>query len=222
MAETESLLIELAVVYLLENLYRVCDQLPQIRADPNTGNRIPGVQVNSSEMELRLPGEKIRSEAGKVLQPNLVSALSISRLVCSDICQQAGGNSFPTAEQPSQGAIAVVHGEETSPQSPPPSRCLEDRSDWKLCPAIFRQITQRLGPLEVDLFASRLTFQLDQYVSWRPDPMAMTTDAFTLDWAELRGFANPPWILIGRVLAQTHLQQAELVLVAPVWKAQVW
>ena len=52
--------------------------------------------------------------------------------------------------------------------------------------------------------------------------MAMATDAFTLDWAKLRGFANPPWNLIGRVLAQTYLQQAKLVLVAPVWKAQGW
>ena len=50
--------------------------------------------------------------------------------------------------------------------------------------------------------------------------MAMATDAFTLDWAEPRGFANPPWNLIGRVLAQTYLQQARLILVAPVWKSQ--
>jgi hypothetical protein len=80
----------------------------------------------------------------------------------------------------------------------------------------------RLGPLEVDLFASRLTHQLRTYVSWRPDPMAMAMDAFTLDWAELRAYANPPWNLIGRVLTQTRRQQEELVLVAPVWKAQGW
>ena len=102
------------------------------------------------------------------------------------------------------------------------SRVMKDRTDWKLCPAVFRQINQRLGPLEVDLFASRLTCQLRQFVSWRPDPMAISMDAFTLDWAELKAYANPPWSLIGRVLAQTHLQQAELVLVVPVWKVQEW
>ena len=80
----------------------------------------------------------------------------------------------------------------------------------------------RLGPLEVDLFASRLTNQLQTFVSWRPDLMAMATDTFTLDWAELRAYANPPWNLIGGVLAQTRRQQAELVLMAPVWKAQGW
>ena len=100
------------------------------------------------------------------------------------------------------------------------SRVMKDLSDWKLCPAVFHQINKRLGPLEVDLFASRLTHQLQMYVSWRPGPMAMPTDAFTLDWAELTAYANPLWNLIGRVLVQTCRPQAELVLVAPVWKAQ--
>jgi hypothetical protein len=80
----------------------------------------------------------------------------------------------------------------------------------------------RLGHLVVGLFASILTHQLQTYVSWRPDPMAMATDTFTLDWAELRAYANPPWNLIGRVLAQTRRQHAELVLVVPVWRAQGW
>ena len=102
------------------------------------------------------------------------------------------------------------------------SRVMKDRCDWKLCPRIFHLIDKRLGPLELDLFASRLTHQLPRYVSWRPDPAAIATDAFTLNWAELRTYADPPWNLIGRVLAQTRRQQAELVLVAPVWKAQGW
>jgi hypothetical protein len=33
------------------------------------------------------------------------------------------------------------------------SRVMKDCSDWMLCPAVFHQIDQRLGPLEVDLFA---------------------------------------------------------------------
>ena len=58
--------------------------------------------------------------------------------------------------------------------------------------AIFHRINQRLGPLKVDLFASRLTHQLPMYISWRPDPMAMATDALTMNWAGLRAYANPP------------------------------
>ena len=102
------------------------------------------------------------------------------------------------------------------------SRVMKDRSDWMLCPEIFSKINQATGPLDVDLFASRLTYQLPDYVSWRPDPEAMATDAFTLNWAEFRGYANPPWNLIGRTLAQVRNQEAHLVLVAPVWKSQTW
>ena len=45
--------------------------------------------------------------------------------VSDDVYQQAGGDDLPTAELPSQEAMAVVHGEEHPPQSPAPSRCIE-------------------------------------------------------------------------------------------------
>ena len=103
------------------------------------------------------------------------------------------------------------------------SRVFLDSSDWKLNTTIFDHLYQKWGPLNLDLFASRLTFQLDQYVSWRPDPLAIHTDAFTLNWATFRGYAFPPFALIGRCLQQVQSQRVEhLVLVAPVWPAQTW
>ena len=83
-------------------------------------------------------------------------------------------------------------------------------------------INRRLGPLRVDLFASRLSNQLPQYASWRPDPEEIACDAFSLDWAQMRGYANPPWNLIGRVLSQMRAERARLILVTPFWKAQPW
>ena len=102
------------------------------------------------------------------------------------------------------------------------SRTMRDRLDWKLNPVIFRKIDQTLGPLEVDLFASILTNQCQVYFSWRPDPYAAATDAFLQDWSQLRGHANPPWCLIGKVLTQVQTQRAQIVLLAPVWKTQPW
>ena len=52
-------------------------------------------------------------------------------------------------------------------------------------------ICAQLGPCKVDLFATRLNHQLDHYVSWRPDPGAMATDAFHLSWKDLQGYAFP-------------------------------
>ena len=102
------------------------------------------------------------------------------------------------------------------------SRIMKDRSDWMLCPEIFRSIQAQLGSLEIDLFASRLTKQLPTYVSWRPDPEALETDAFSMNWNGLKAYANPPWNMISRVLGQVRQQEATIVLVAPVWKTQAW
>jgi len=105
------------------------------------------------------------------------------------------------------------------------SRTWSDRSEWRLSPILFQKINCLLGPLSTDLFASRLSSQLPVFVSWRPDPLAVATDAFTQDWNTFpeRLYANPPWGLIGRVLSLIQTQGVqELVLVAPVWKAQAW
>ena len=58
-------------------------------------------------------------------------------------------------------------------------------------PKVFQQICQSLGPLQIDLFASRLTKQLPHYYSWRPDPEAEATDAFTQNWAQARDLPIP-------------------------------
>lgn len=42
------------------------------------------------------------------------------------------------------------------------SRVFLAARDWKLKPAIFNRLYQTWGPLNIDLFVSRLTTQLDQ------------------------------------------------------------
>ena len=102
------------------------------------------------------------------------------------------------------------------------SRIMKDRSDWMLCRETFKRIQTQFGPLDIDLFASRLTKQLPTSVSWRPDQQALETDAFSMNWEGLKAYANPRWHLISRVLCQVREQAATIVLVAPVWKTQAW
>ena len=61
------------------------------------------------------------------------------------------------------------------------SRVFDDSTEWKLNVAIFNRIVNILGTPTIDMFASRLKYQLTPYVSWLPDPHAMAIDAFTLD-----------------------------------------
>ena len=69
---------------------------------------------------------------------------------------------------------------------------MRDRSDWMLNPTLFQRIRRRFPELEIDLFASRLSFQLPRFFSWRPDPLAEATDAFLQDWKGLCAYAMEP------------------------------
>ena len=62
------------------------------------------------------------------------------------------------------------------------SRVSRMDGEWMLQPDIFNKICQLFYTPVIDLFATRLNAQLPVYVSWRPDPSAMCTNAFILDW----------------------------------------
>ena len=65
------------------------------------------------------------------------------------------------------------------------SRHWDDPSDWFLRKDLFRELCKIFGPFDIDLFANRLNKQLPAYCSWKPDPEALATDAFTLDWGQM-------------------------------------
>ena len=80
-----------------------------------------------------------------------------------------------------------------------------------------------VGPNYYSAFSAELS---DGFVSEssNPDPGAIHTDAFTINWAPLRGYASPPplpfnLILMSKTLTKVTIDQTELILVAPVWQA---
>jgi len=64
------------------------------------------------------------------------------------------------------------------------------------CLCTFQTIKKTFRPLDVDLFASRLMYQLTRFFSCWLDPLAEAVDAFQQEWSPLKGFANPPCCLI--------------------------
>ena len=64
--------------------------------------------------------------------------------------------------------------------------------------------------------------QLDKYVSWRPEPNALYTDAFAISWSNMTMYDFPPFNLIHAVMHKVRAENATLVLVAPLWSAQPW
>lgn len=103
------------------------------------------------------------------------------------------------------------------------SRIFKDTSEWKLKDSIFERITLRFFHPNIDLFASRLNKQLNNYVSWFPDPEASHTDAFSFSWHELTPYIFPPFSQIGRVLQKLEDDQVrKAIIIVPLWTTQFW
>ena len=80
------------------------------------------------------------------------------------------------------------------------SRIFNHQTEWMLNPNIYKQILKKFqfSP-NLDLFASRLNHQTDQYVSWMPDPCSVTVDAISMSWASIKFYAYPPFSMVGAV-----------------------
>ena len=102
------------------------------------------------------------------------------------------------------------------------SREVRTSAEWRLHKGLFLRVCNILGPCDVDLFTSRLNYQLPQYISWKPDPGVMSTDAFQSNWTNLKGYTFPPFVLIGRCLQKIRVEQSTVVLIAPTWQNQIW
>lgn len=75
---------------------------------------------------------------------------------------------------------------------------------------------------EVDLFASRLSHQVERYVSRYPDPGAIAVDAFLQDWRKWKSFIHPPVNLLLRVVKKIQDEGASALVVAPNWPNMPW
>jgi len=92
----------------------------------------------------------------------------------------------------------------------------------QLSPAVFDALNQLLGPISIDLFASRINHQLPIYCSWKSDPGAMSIDAFSITQQNKFPYMFPPFCLIDRALLVQRDLVNEVCLIAPAWPGQVW
>ena len=94
--------------------------------------------------------------------------------------------------------------------------------EWELSDQIFQTIQRSMGPLSIDLFASKKNRKLPNYYSRFPETEALGTDALKArTWPE-NAYANPPPILIHRILDKIRQTNTSLILVTPHWPSQAW
>ena len=103
------------------------------------------------------------------------------------------------------------------------SRKFQDAAEWKIDRKIFKSLVETYGSPEIDLFASRLNYQLDTYVSWLPDPESTFIDAFSIKWKGRYIYAFPPFSMIWPVLSKIVEEKVQRALVVvPRWPTQSW
>lgn len=102
------------------------------------------------------------------------------------------------------------------------SRRFNTNTEWMLDASVFNSLTISFFSPDVDLFASRLNKRMTPFVSWLPDPDALATNAFCLDWGIFLSYIFPPYCLINRILQKLSQDGAQAILVVPLWKTQTW
>lgn len=102
------------------------------------------------------------------------------------------------------------------------SRRSHSEIEWELSDIAYRTIVKKLGSPEVDLFASRANAKCQNYVSWYPDPDALSIDAFTLKWDATFFYAFPPFALLSRSLQKIKREGGRGIVVVPWWPSQPW
>ena len=103
------------------------------------------------------------------------------------------------------------------------SRKFQDAAEWKLDTKLFRKMCRYFDQPDIDLFASRLNYQLSTYASWLPDPESTYIDAMSVFWKGKYIYAFPPFSMIWPVLNKIASEKVEkALLVVPRWPTQSW
>ena len=69
----------------------------------------------------------------------------------------------------------------------------------QLNPKIFIEVTNNFGYPEIDLFATRINTQLQNYVSWSCELKAKAAEDFLTDWGKQFSYIFPQFSLLGKV-----------------------
>ena len=100
---------------------------------------------------------------------------------------------------------------------------LSNDMEWKLNVYIFEILQSRCGLFDVELFVSRLNWQVRKYVSYLPDQEAFAVDAFSISWGQfVNAYAFPPFSILSQVLQNVEEEGAKLTLITPIWATQPW
>ena len=103
------------------------------------------------------------------------------------------------------------------------SRQEVDQREWSLHGRVVNQVFFRWGRPLIDLFASVHNYKIKTFCSLLPTPLALSSNAFTVDWGRFAlVYAYPPLAILLKVLHKIRRDQARAILIAPRWPRRGW
>jgi len=99
-----------------------------------------------------------------------------------------------------------------------------DSSDYALAEQYFDVLDRRWGPHTIDRFADsrHCRVRSRRFNARFACPGVEAVDAFSQDWGGDNNWVNPPFALVGRVLAHARLCRASWTLIVPIWPRRAW
>ena len=93
-------------------------------------------------------------------------------------------------------------------------------TEWSLNQAVVQALFREWGTPQIDLFATRYNHKCLIFVSPVPDSRAYATDALSMDWNHLWGYAYPPQPILAKVLQKIRTSECRVILIASAWSQQ--
>ncbi|XP_075948231.1 uncharacterized protein LOC142950206 [Anarhichas minor] len=94
--------------------------------------------------------------------------------------------------------------------------------EWTLHPQVVKQVWQKYGQADVDLFASRENAHCPRFFSLSDVNAPLGVDALAHSWPNMLLYAFPPLSLISPTLTRVREQGLSLILIAPRWPSKHW
>ena len=103
------------------------------------------------------------------------------------------------------------------------SRQEVDQREWSLHGKVTHLIFARWGTPCIDLFASVHNHKVGTYCSLLASPVALSRNAFLLDWGQFQlVYVFPPLAILHKVLHKIRQDKARAILIAPRWPRRGW
>ena len=97
-----------------------------------------------------------------------------------------------------------------------------ETNEWKLSTHLFQKISSMFVNPTLDLFTSRINYQIHRYISWKPAPKTLAIDAFSIKWNTEIYCIFPPFSLLGKVTAKIHRDKTKAIVFILKWPTQHW